>query len=98
MKDQIAILKINYHAIALPADKAMKVMQLLSGAVNVSHDYDRTGHGLRSIYHVGEPLQLAIEIASDRDQFRTINDEPCDLQKARPMGRKPHAIEGPKRR
>jgi hypothetical protein len=57
----VATLKIGHTLLLLPADSAMKVMSLLTGAVECLEDYDRSTYK-RFVVVEGEQLHCAVEM------------------------------------
>lgn len=77
---QMAFLKIGFQYMLLPADKAMKVIECLQGAVQAEIQFN--GH--REQYEVQEaPLRVELALVS-QSQITMPHGEPFDPPPAKP--------------
>ena len=53
----LACLRVGWRPLLMPADRAIKVMALLRGALDVTEDHKGGQH----VYVLGEPVELVLE-------------------------------------
>lgn len=53
----LACLRVGWRPLLMPADKAIKVMALLRGSLDVTEDHKGGQH----VYVLGEPVELVLE-------------------------------------
>lgn len=81
MKDQKAILTIGFGHVLLPADKALKVAQLLTGAISVSDGIPHLeGNGITREWRVRGEIGLRVEMCSSKDRFVSPSGDDCSVE------------------